>query len=148
MKGPLSWLLRSTKAAASRLVFIISDNPIVWLFFVGNAVWGLACMTVTRSLASDQDSFFIKAVKWVAGILVLSLPTVVFTLREAYKSDSKYSFEHLIAAVAIVVLVAVLSGFGLEVVLSLLGVRHFLGIPIEKWSLICASWPPSLSAGR
>ena len=132
MKGPLYWLFVSDKDKPSG--YHLSRSLIVWLFFLANAVWGLACITVTRSLASDHDSFLISAVKWVGGILAVSLPTVVVTLREADKGDSKFSFEQFIIAVIVGLFLAVFSGAALEIILSLLGVRHFLGIPIQKWS--------------
>ena len=108
--------------------------PSVWLFIIGNAVWGLACMTVTRAQFSEHDGLLIGAAKWIAGILAISLPTVVVTLREANKADHKCSFDRLVASIVVGVFVAVFLGFCLEVLLSLLGVRHFLGIPIERWS--------------
>jgi undecaprenyl pyrophosphate phosphatase UppP len=131
MKGPLYWLLISDeeKPPERRL----SRAPVVWLFFIVNAVWGLACMQVTRRLPSEHDAFLVEVVKWCAGILVMSLPTVILTLREADKSDRKRSFEQFVVAVVIGTLIAAFSGFALEVVLSLLGLRDFLGIPIGKW---------------
>ena len=56
------------------------------------------------------------------------------TLREAEKSDRKRPFEQFVVAVILGVFIAGFLGIGLELVLSLLGVRHFLGIPIGKWS--------------
>jgi hypothetical protein len=104
----------------------------VWLFFIVNAVWGLACLKVTRALSSERDAFPIEIVKWAAGILALAVPSVIVVLREAEKSDRKRPFEQFIVAVILGVLMAGFLGFGLELVLFFLGVRHFLGIPIWK----------------
>ena len=105
----------------------------LWLYVSGNAVWGLAYMTVTRSQSSGHDTFLIETAKWIAGILALSLPTVILKLRDADKTHDRFSFDQFITSVTIGVLVAVFLGFCLEILLSLFGIRHFPGIPIQKW---------------
>jgi len=133
MKGPLYWLLVNSeeKPAARHL----SREPVVWLYLIGNAVWGLACiMADTRSQSLEHDAFLIAAVKLTASILTLSLPTVILTLREADKDDHKCSFYQFVGSVWFGLLVAVFLGACLEFLLSILGIQHFLGIPIEKWN--------------
>jgi hypothetical protein len=133
MKGPLYWLLVNSeeKPAGRRL----RKAPTVWLFFIGIAIWGLACINVTQSQISEDDPFLIMlAVKLVGGLFVFSLPAVVITLRVADKVDHKCSFIQFIGAVIAGGICSCFLGLLLEVLLALLGIRHFLGIPIEKWS--------------
>jgi len=117
-KGRLYWVLTS-------------------LFLIGNAVWGLACATCARRQSLAGDGLLLQAVTWIGLILAAALPTVVVGLREADIGDRfriTRPFDVFVAGVIIGVFLSGFSGFLLEILLSLLRIRGFLGIPIEKWN--------------
>jgi hypothetical protein len=135
MKDPLYWLLVSDedKPTNRRL----SRSPSVWLFLIGNAVWGLACIACIPAWygqSHDDKSLLVGAVRWVGALLATSLPTVFVTFREADKGDRKGFVQQFYVSVFLGTILTMFSAFGLELILTLLGVRDFLGIPIGKWS--------------
>jgi len=114
---------------------IIRRATSVCLFLAANAVWGLACITITRRQSLDEDPLSISAAKLIGCILAISLPTVLFvTLHGMQKKEKRFSFDAVVVAVILGICTAVFLGEALGVPLSFFGVRSFLGIPIDKWS--------------
>lgn len=133
MHRPLYWLLVSDRDKPEGLR--LRREPIVWLYILGSAIWGLACAAFNQRglFAQSSDSTILEIVKWIAGIVVFALPAVILSIREADKIGARYSFEQLVVSAFMGFLTASLLGACLEFTLSFAGIHHFLGIPINKW---------------
>jgi hypothetical protein len=136
MKGPLYWLLVHDVEKTHDWRVIAA--PSLWLYFVGNAVWGLACLSVGLEYPPLGDEPALKAVvRWLGLLLAMSLPTVFIRLwlmaaegEEGGVIKQREVFHRWIVGVLIDPIPAFVLGLILERLLSFLGVHSFLGIGI------------------
>ena len=138
-KNPLYYLFFSRADEEKPAGLRLSRSPTVWLYFIGNTLWGLACLEVVPYRLVAGDVFLAKTVWWIGKILAASFPTVVIHLRwgsglEKEHNDCVSFFSILLGWIFIGTTCSVFLGSALEFLLSFLRIQHFFGIPIEKWN--------------
>lgn len=133
MHRPLYWLLVTDRDKPEG--FQLRREPVVWLYFIGTSLWGLACVAFSQRIlfSRPSESAIIEIIKWISDIAVAALPTVVLAIREADRAGDRYTFNQLLATATLGFFAAAFLGAALEFSLSFVGVHYFLGIPINKW---------------
>ena len=131
MKRPVWWFLIGGEDQPPD--FRWYREPLVWLYVIGNAVWGLPCLVLGREYLfgrNSDSSFLLGLAKWIALVSCAAFPTLIIALRENERSHKPLDFWIIVGVSLFGVVGATFGGSMLGLILDLCGVESFLGIPV------------------
>ena len=133
MSGPLYWLLVSDNDKPPE--WKLYREPVVWAYFIGSSVWGFLCETILIPLHVDLDSdpLLITAAKLLIMVSAFASPTVILTAREVVKVGQPFPVGILTVSTTVGLFGTFFLGLVLWLLLTVLGIHNFFGIPIAQW---------------